>query len=603
MQLDLSRHTLDTFDVCKHLTSYAAANHLDDASCTLAAMQITHLDLSFNALHVVSGLKHLPHLRVLNLSHNLLSSLEDELPPRLSNLNISYNKLSTLRSGALQPLQKLQTLDISFNCLKDLHGFPEAPDALRVLNVCGNQLTTLSDIMQCIRLEELYANKNALKEANDLSVLEILTQLRVFTLSENPILLFPKKVQAIHLLLPPDLEQMDVPPMNVLDSVNRSSRSTSTAVASVKCENDEVVIDNEASEIVEVLMSIPSAQQEVQPHTFFNTQPYSLQQPHDIASIEADEVHANGSSRASMGLPSPSRSHECGGNIQPGCQSPHEKETRGPPPDLQGSLPVEEAWQLVHKQVMVEREAYRLQVEAMQKKVHDLTQLLEEQREATFAMLRINEQLGKRLLPTLAKGGRRDVGIQCNAPHKVNVVSITENADSMKRLDGNPPKRYHAASPRLASPRTRPEAPAMPNSPLRIPPLAPRPLTAASTSGGNSPKEDNSNGSMPRRQPRSQSALEAPHNGSLRHPTIPSRRIMSPSPTSPVIHNDAQMVGRDQPPTHGSLNQRAGPNDLKISRKVSTGTHPAEPKRNTREVATALMSLLRHPDAYSDKFR
>ncbi|CCW60426.1 unnamed protein product [Phytomonas sp. EM1] len=599
MQLDLSRRTLDTFDVGEYLVAHAAANHSKDAPYPLTVMQITHLDLSFNMLHVVSGFGDLSHLRVLNLSHNVLSSLEGELPPRLSNLNVSYNKISCLEPGALQPLRKLQVFDISFNCLTNLRGLPTTPDTLRVLNACGNQLETLRGIERCVALEELYANKNALKEATELSTLASLTHLRVLTLSENPIMLFPPQLQAIHAFLPHDLEQTDIPHISVVQSTNASPRLATTTVAVVMRQGDEVVRNNEPSEDAETLASIPSSGQVVQPQTSYNaqqrTQLYSSQKTlQRLHEVDADEVHTNSAFRTSVGLASRSCSQEGVSETQRGFQSPNttqEKVAREAHQNTRGSQPVGAAWQLVYKRVMAERDASRQQVETMQKEIHNLKQLLNEQREATDTVLRINEQLKKRVLHTLAKGERREVATQCNTIPKVGLDSNAEGTDYAKRLDVNPQKRNHAASPRLTPPRTATTVATMSRSPPRIPPLAPRLLPGVSPLGGKSPEGDSTSRSIPRphpgrcsQQPRSQS--------------VPVSSFKSPSLRSPLRHKETAGMIREHCEPQEALGQHGKPDDVEVTREGSSG----EPPRDTRKVATVLMSLLRQPGPRSAEF-
>jgi len=101
---------------------------------------VTCLYLQNNAISVIHGLMHLVNLKELNLSSNLISALNDELPVCLQSLYISKNLISESAGlSMLSEMVDLSTLDISDNQIKD-QGIVEVlgRSTLKVINVEGN---------------------------------------------------------------------------------------------------------------------------------------------------------------------------------------------------------------------------------------------------------------------------------------------------------------------------------------------------------------------------------------------------------------------------------------------------------------------------------
>lgn len=214
MQIDLRNRGLEVFD--------PSAFEASDADRAIL-VHIADLDLSHNALYSTLGFAGLTQLHTLNLSHNGIQALSDAgLPLSLVRLNLSHNGIVSLHR-ALLPLHRLQELDLSYNQLGDLKGIPgDAAPALRVLRVTGNQLSCLTGLELCGSLQELHAANNLLREANHLSALRSLAQLRVLVLEGNPILGRKRQVRALQALLPEGLELIDVPNLSAIPSTDTS---------------------------------------------------------------------------------------------------------------------------------------------------------------------------------------------------------------------------------------------------------------------------------------------------------------------------------------------------------------------------------------------
>jgi len=105
-------------DNLRHLTiSSTSIYEIDDTINNY--ISLTHLDLSRNNIHMISGPFRLPHLTYVNLSHNLLESLDyiQELTS-LKSLLVSSNNLASFKVSVnvLVPLSStLTVLDMSFN--------------------------------------------------------------------------------------------------------------------------------------------------------------------------------------------------------------------------------------------------------------------------------------------------------------------------------------------------------------------------------------------------------------------------------------------------------------------------------------------------------
>ncbi|KPA76957.1 hypothetical protein ABB37_07329 [Leptomonas pyrrhocoris] len=214
MQVDLRRRGLQSFNPAEFANS---DEHLQ------LLLQIRQLDLSFNSLYTIRGLEGLTHLTVLNISNNGLRSLGGGLPLTLQELDASHNCLATLQNAALLPLQALTSLDVSFNELEDLRGVPNVTAKLAFLDVRSNRLGSLQGLEHCAELRTLHAEANMLREVGDVASLKSLSNVTAVFLAGNPILLRKRLLRQLRLLLPPSVDQDDVPTTAPPSSVRSST--------------------------------------------------------------------------------------------------------------------------------------------------------------------------------------------------------------------------------------------------------------------------------------------------------------------------------------------------------------------------------------------
>ncbi|XP_055954848.1 toll-like receptor 4 [Patella vulgata] len=122
----------------------------------------------YNAKHKVFGLG---NLDILDVSGNSLSIINvtffDEFPNlrtlRVSNAQLDNDFLAQNGLRIFSPLQKLENLDLSSNSLVFLpNDFFNSMVTLKVLNLANNNLITIPDVTQLVKLNSLYLNHNAI---------------------------------------------------------------------------------------------------------------------------------------------------------------------------------------------------------------------------------------------------------------------------------------------------------------------------------------------------------------------------------------------------------------------------------------------------------
>jgi Leucine-rich repeat (LRR) protein len=97
-------------------------------------------------------------LKKLNLSKNSIETLW-EVPSTLEILNLSHNNISNLTDEVTVNLKSLFTLDISFNKLESLQGFQNMNRLKRAL-FKNNQVTSLEPLKENLSLIEIDAEQN-----------------------------------------------------------------------------------------------------------------------------------------------------------------------------------------------------------------------------------------------------------------------------------------------------------------------------------------------------------------------------------------------------------------------------------------------------------
>ena len=165
------------------------------------------LVLADNDLHQVSPqIGRMRQLRMLDLGHNSISSLPDELGnlDQLTDfLYLHDNQLATL-PDSLSNLKRLRYLNISENRFEILPEVIYEMTELRELRVSNNQIQSLTESIERLRsLRELHLRNNLLTSLP--ASLSQLPELRLIDLRGNPIESLPGT-----LLSMPKLEKLDL---------------------------------------------------------------------------------------------------------------------------------------------------------------------------------------------------------------------------------------------------------------------------------------------------------------------------------------------------------------------------------------------------------
>ena len=106
------------------------------------------LDLSNNNLgRIPKSLRFLRNLKSLDLSHNLITDLEDLSLSQLWRLDLSGNKISNISGKALQELISLQILDLSDNKIEEVErGAFDFTKLIRAVRLDTNYLTRMDNL-------------------------------------------------------------------------------------------------------------------------------------------------------------------------------------------------------------------------------------------------------------------------------------------------------------------------------------------------------------------------------------------------------------------------------------------------------------------------
>lgn len=152
-----------------------------------SAKDLTHLDLSNNAIRNITPLASLTQLQELKLSQNALNDLSAlSALNALISLDVSHNNLPTL--SPVTSIPGLKRLDASNNALTDLTGFQQLT-ALEHLGLSQNSITDISPLAACSVLKWLNVSQNNL---TDISILSGLNNLADLNFSNNKVATLPK---------------------------------------------------------------------------------------------------------------------------------------------------------------------------------------------------------------------------------------------------------------------------------------------------------------------------------------------------------------------------------------------------------------------------
>lgn len=210
-------------------TRLDCSNHeITDLSRLQAFSHLRYVDMSSNQVSDLSPLNPVSHLLTLNAERNKLQTVSLEKKAFLQVMNVSHNEISSM-SGLSFPM--LEALNLSYNGMEkadfDEDSFPAllnlemrsnkltstancgSPN-LETLFLAQNQITTISDLEGCSRLNTLHLRENNLEKLdgfgpdmaalatvnlrlNNVSLisevekLKCLSSLTNLTLAENPI--------------------------------------------------------------------------------------------------------------------------------------------------------------------------------------------------------------------------------------------------------------------------------------------------------------------------------------------------------------------------------------------------------------------------------
>lgn len=147
---------------------------------------LTHLDISVNAIKSISGLEVLRHLKVLNVSHNHLRTVDWMTSLRsVEEVDVSMNELESLVT--MPSLIMLRSFFINDNKLRSLHGIQALP-YLEKLEAQRNAIVDIFPLAASRQLKELNVSDNVIRSLeNTASVLSGLPELRTLAFTGNPI--------------------------------------------------------------------------------------------------------------------------------------------------------------------------------------------------------------------------------------------------------------------------------------------------------------------------------------------------------------------------------------------------------------------------------
>uniref|UniRef100_A0A8D8SNM6 Chaoptin n=2 Tax=Cacopsylla melanoneura TaxID=428564 RepID=A0A8D8SNM6_9HEMI len=136
------------------------------------------------------SLRHLQHLKSLNLSHNHISDINADswrgLESSLRTLILSYNFISSLPRGVFNPLTELTQLDLSGNNLLDIEPdlFLAGPSRINSLNLADNLFTNIPyhELAPLKFLHHLDLSYNSIFELRPSELRDVRTRLTLDTL-------------------------------------------------------------------------------------------------------------------------------------------------------------------------------------------------------------------------------------------------------------------------------------------------------------------------------------------------------------------------------------------------------------------------------------
>ncbi|KAJ4512266.1 hypothetical protein HRR78_008568 [Exophiala dermatitidis] len=174
LNLNSNRFTNDVIDIVSQipgLRELRLGENVLNGALNLRAGRFEHLqvlDLHSNRIERIDeeGLARLKNLKVLDISHNKLTTLPWDILSTLplTELNGSKNQLSGTLFGGQTSLHALRRLDVSYNRLDGVSDVELDLPELRSLVLDGNKITRLPDLTKCKELQILRAAENQLED-------------------------------------------------------------------------------------------------------------------------------------------------------------------------------------------------------------------------------------------------------------------------------------------------------------------------------------------------------------------------------------------------------------------------------------------------------
>lgn len=154
-----------------------SGNDIQDLTGIEHLVELTDVNLAFNAITDAAPLANLPNLAIVDLSHNKIRQLPVfRSAHALKRMDLNYNLLESLAWLTTQHFPQLDSLSIAHNNISDLSGLELIVD-LKEFNVRGNRLTDLQSVSNLRALFMLDAGENHLGDLGDIGALVELRRL------------------------------------------------------------------------------------------------------------------------------------------------------------------------------------------------------------------------------------------------------------------------------------------------------------------------------------------------------------------------------------------------------------------------------------------
>ncbi|XP_012265304.1 protein phosphatase 1 regulatory subunit 42-like [Athalia rosae] len=166
-------NTIGNFAACRNLrVVYLQNNCITKIENLHFATNITHLYLQHNNISKIENLNCLQNLTSLFLGYNNISVVEGlENAENLTELHVERQNISAGESLCFDP-RSCHTIAMS----------------LKILNITGNQMTTINELSNFQMLESLEANNNYIENIKDLTeTIKSLPKLEQLSLQDNPV--------------------------------------------------------------------------------------------------------------------------------------------------------------------------------------------------------------------------------------------------------------------------------------------------------------------------------------------------------------------------------------------------------------------------------